>query len=484
MASIGELIRNSVYSSLRKGGQRVGQSVQNVFGTPARPSVGQQSSYSPGQATRQQSTVSNPGQPASQPLSVGLGMAKPYSDAYATNKTPPAYTGSGGNVPATPQILNPNYNQNQSGQNPQVLSSQASGQVDYSPIMAELEKIKQNALKLQSEGATDSSTPSLPDVEKAEKTVTSAEKTYQDSLKISPEELSTQEDLDKLIESAKKGFQDVKGQAIPMEFITGQLKATEERANLLKEPLDKKLARLQAQRLSSQEASKFALERADAEADRERETEPGFTLSEGQRRYDAEGNLIAGTSGATQDDPNRVLSVEEAKKLGVDFGTTVSQAISMGKTPGEVKPGTFKKDLAIKGKETVASLMKIGLASPGIFGKTAAFPWPDAARSDAFRNYKAQIDTLKGNIIPAALSAMREASKTGGALGQVSDREGAWLSASLGALDMAQSPKAAIEQLKLIEESFDRWIKAVDDHDAESQSDGEGEGGGWESLGD
>jgi len=78
--------------------------------------------------------------------------------------------------------------------------------------------------------------------------------------------------------------------------------------------------------------------------------------------------------------------------------------------------------------------------------------------------YEAQLDALKGNIIPAALGAMRDASKTGGALGQVSDREGNWLAASLGALNMEQSPEQVVKQLKQIDEALTRWQVAVDEH--------------------
>jgi hypothetical protein len=106
-------------------------------------------------------------------------------------------------------------------------------------------------------------------------------------------------------------------------------------------------------------------------------------------------------------------------------------------------------------------MLGIAQKSPGIFGKTAAIPLPDMFRSNAYRNYEAQLDFLKGNIIPAALTAMREASKTGGALGQVSDREGAWLAASLGALSMKQSPDQVVSQLKQIDASLSRWQTAV-----------------------
>ncbi len=101
--------------------------------------------------------------------------------------------------------------------------------------------------------------------------VTAAEKALSDSMKLSEEEITTQEDIDNLIESTKLGYQKIKGQAIPMEFVTGQLKSLEERALGLAEPLENKLARLQAARQSSTDASKFALDRADKEAGIERD---------------------------------------------------------------------------------------------------------------------------------------------------------------------------------------------------------------------
>ncbi len=120
------------------------------------------------------------------------------------------------------------------------------------------------------QGAT--SAPTVPSITpEAQKAVDSANLAYQESLKITPEELATQEDIDKLTESAKKAYENAQGQAIPMEFITGQLAAIERRATGLAEPLEKKLARLQASRTSSLEASKFALDRADKKLTAERE---------------------------------------------------------------------------------------------------------------------------------------------------------------------------------------------------------------------
>lgn len=145
-----------------------------------------------------------------------------------------------------------------------------------------------------------------------------------------------------------------------------------------------------------------------------------------------------------------------------------------GGAPSE--PSPYKSELATNGINAVDGLLTIAKRSPGIFGKTAAAPIPGFLRSDDYRNYSAQLDYLKGNIIPAALSAMREASKTGGALGQVSDREGAWLASSLGALSMSQSSEAVVKQLGLVKQHLDTWRTAVEQY-------GGGSSGG-EPIGD
>ena len=76
------------------------------------------------------------------------------------------------------------------------------------------------------------------------------------------------------------------------------------------------------------------------------------------------------------------------------------------------------------------------------------------------RNFAAELDTLKANIAFNELTAMREASKTGGALGQVSNVELKLLESALGALDAGQSPDQLKGQLQKIGESVRRWHAA------------------------
>lgn len=85
------------------------------------------------------------------------------------------------------------------------------------------------------------------------------------------------------------------------------------------------------------------------------------------------------------------------------------------------------------------------------------------------RNFKTDLDTLKANIAFGELTAMRSASKTGGALGQVSERELALLEASLAGLDQGQSPSSFKKNLQQVKDSLARWYGAVDGLSEEQQ---------------
>ncbi len=217
--------------------------------------------------------------------------------------------------------------------------------------------------------------PNLPP--EAQKAVETAESAYKDSLEISPDELSTQEDLDKLIESTKKGYLATENQAIPMEFITGQLKSIEDRATNLAEPLERKLARLQAARTSSLEASKFALERADKKLTAEKDTlkpisgtsfydpatgtfkqapsttakaSESFTLGAGENRYDASGNLIASGGAKPISDAQAVknqekVEAEEAKTQESLLTANLVNQLLQGKTDAIFGAGQFLPSL-------------------------------------------------------------------------------------------------------------------------------------------
>lgn len=100
---------------------------------------------------------------------------------------------------------------------------------------------------------------------------------------------------------------------------------------------------------------------------------------------------------------------------------------------------------------------------------------------------QAKLNHIKSNIFTSSLQAMREASKTGGAVGNVSDKEGDKLERTLAALDQAQSTEdfkknilKAQEQLKtskaIIQRAFDDQYGGVQSRNPPAAPGG---GEGW-----
>lgn len=121
--------------------------------------------------------------------------------------------------------------------------------------------------------------------------------------------------------------------------------------------------------------------------------------------------------------------------------------------PAQASPYAAERTTRVR--ESVAALKnKVGGWTAGPGSVLSAIPGTDA------KNFQAELQTLKANIAFGELTEMRAASKTGGALGQVSDKEMQLLESSLGALDQAQSPANLKAQLEKIEQSLARWEAA------------------------
>lgn len=88
----------------------------------------------------------------------------------------------------------------------------------------------------------------------------------------------------------------------------------------------------------------------------------------------------------------------------------------------------------------------------GLFGKTTS-RIPGTAAYDLQKS----LDEIKANIGFNELQAMREASKTGGALGQVAVQELTFLQSTLGNLDIGQSPEQLKANLLKVKQSVERW---------------------------
>jgi hypothetical protein len=125
------------------------------------------------------------------------------------------------------------------------------------------------------------------------------------------------------------------------------------------------------------------------------------------------------------------------------------------KTGQGAGPSPYSQERATRTIQSVDELMgKVNRWTTGMGSLLANIPETDAT------DFASELDTLKANIAFNELTAMREASKTGGALGAVSDAEMRLLQSALGSLNPRQSPENIKAQLQKIKESVHRWQEA------------------------
>lgn len=112
--------------------------------------------------------------------------------------------------------------------------------------------------------------------------------------------------------------------------------------------------------------------------------------------------------------------------------------------------GVIENTQVVLGKIKEAEKL-VGAGTTGAGSYLSVLPGTDA------RELSTVIGTIKARLGFDQLQQMRNASPTGGALGQVSNRELAALEGALASLDQGLSPKALRENLKQIERSYKRW---------------------------
>ncbi len=115
-----------------------------------------------------------------------------------------------------------------------------------------------------------------------------------------------------------------------------------------------------------------------------------------------------------------------------------------------------QKSKIVLGKVDEA-LKEVGLLSTGLIGSIVGMV-PGTPAYDLEKT----IDTIKANIGFNELQAMRQASPTGGALGQVAVRELEMLQAVISSLDRGQSRQKLVSSLNQVKEHYTNWKKAVD----------------------
>lgn len=159
--------------------------------------------------------------------------------------------------------------------------------------------------------------------------------------------------------------------------------------------------------------------------------------------------------------PKDVQGEAQQKKYGSEIG---DKQASLGAAKAAL-------DSSISNIDRMSDVAKSIIADPAlgrITGIQSVFPnWPGGNAA----NVQARLENLKSQVGFAVLQAMRDASKTGGALGQVSDFENRQLQNNLAALHNAQDEKQFRRELaKLIQwgEGVKQRLQAAYDQDYRS----------------
>jgi hypothetical protein len=139
-----------------------------------------------------------------------------------------------------------------------------------------------------------------------------------------------------------------------------------------------------------------------------------------------EGSIPAGYQ-ATRDEQGRVVSIAPIAGSPQAIEAQQAQVAQENRAGGKDTAGNVIITAAQRARDAMSAP---GLPATGLLGKAAALsPVTNAAE------VRRQIDVLKSNATIETLGAMRAASPTGGALGSVTEKEGAMLAAKAGALD-------------------------------------------------
>lgn len=186
--------------------------------------------------------------------------------------------------------------------------------------------------------------------------------------------------------------------------------------------------------------------------------EEARTRSAGLADYEARQMIDASTQ--PREEPDRFMNVGGAvfDRTTESFRTPPEPGGrgATNATTGEGQPSPYAIETARRTIQAIDDVLpKINNLTAGGGSLLKMVPGSEAA------NVSAELSSVAANVAFNALQAMREASKTGGALGQVSERELDLLSAVSGSIRQNQSPDNLKIQLGKIRESMARFQAAA-----------------------
>lgn len=190
----------------------------------------------------------------------------------------------------------------------------------------------------------------IPSTQPVQPSLSKYEQDVRDAMGLSPEEVTANEELNRLRESTKLGFYGKEGQGrgIPLELVRGQQEKLLQQAELTQQTLQQKLALAQAKRTAAFDASKFALERQDKKKDAEKPLEVG-------------GNLVR--LNPTTGKYESVFSAPKTGDFSMGFDPISGGAYVLDKNTGKITPGSSG------GSNLVDNLIAQIQSNPQVFGQ-------------------------------------------------------------------------------------------------------------------
>ena len=104
-------------------------------------------------------------------------------------------------------------------------------------------------------------------------------------------------------------------------------------------------------------------------------------------------NYFVGKGISEEDKLKNQLTQEQINKTRAETAKIVK-----GKGEADLTVSPYKAERDTRTLQSVDELLLKAKANKGIFGRTAALPIPGFLRSDAYRNFEAELNTLKANI--------------------------------------------------------------------------------------
>lgn len=286
-----------------------------------------------------------------------------------------------------------------------------------------------------------------------------AYKRYLESLTPSKEEDEAQKRLEDLTVASEKAYTDTQNQPIALPFITGQQAAQQRSSALLSMPLEQQLARLQAKRTAAGSISKAMLDREDKLRDDNKPVSVGAGSSlvdpkTGKPIYTAPSSSEF-KAPTTMETEQGILQWDSTSGQWVTTGFSGTKAADKKAASQASAQAAEARAAGVEAKITEA-LGNINNWTAGVAGAASQ----NVPGTPAY-NLARTIDVVKANLGFQELAAMRAQSPTGGALGNVTEKELQFLQSTVASLDIGQSPEQLKKNLEEIRTHFNTWKNAV-----------------------